>query len=215
MNSNRSVKCLHCHQMFRPDVRNRRHQRYCSSKDCRRASKLASQRRDPGRTDCLRCTHGSVLALDAAQHPLPARCDPTTPDPDHGARQASLMERPGCGGFFIGKVRALNNVNQLLLRRIIGFSIQADNAGNPSSADLISINSSGQGVVADCFRHPSRLNHELVRDTYGRSNNDLTTRSAPINGITLSNTSSNTPCSAVAAFLPLRTRQSRVVTKQM
>ncbi len=49
--------------------------------------------------------------------------------------------------------------------------------------------------------------------SYGRSNNDLTTPSAPINGITLSDTSSNTPCFAVAAFLTLRTRQSKVVIK--
>ncbi len=45
MNSNRRVKCLHCQQLFRADVRNRRHQRYCSQMDCRRASKAASQRR--------------------------------------------------------------------------------------------------------------------------------------------------------------------------
>jgi len=31
--------------MFHPDVRNRRHQRYCSARDCRLASKAASQRR--------------------------------------------------------------------------------------------------------------------------------------------------------------------------
>jgi len=45
MKQNRTRKCLHCHQIFHPDVRNRRHQRYCSAKDCRRASKAASQYR--------------------------------------------------------------------------------------------------------------------------------------------------------------------------
>jgi len=45
MKQNRTRKCLHCHQIFHPDVRNRRHQRHCSAKDCRRASKAASQRR--------------------------------------------------------------------------------------------------------------------------------------------------------------------------
>ena len=38
-------KCRHCGQLFRPDPRNLRHQRYCSAKQCRRASKAASQRR--------------------------------------------------------------------------------------------------------------------------------------------------------------------------
>ena len=38
-------KCRHCGQLFRPDPRNLRHQRYCSAKECRRVSKAASQRR--------------------------------------------------------------------------------------------------------------------------------------------------------------------------
>lgn len=38
-------KCLHCLKLFRPDHRNRRHQRYCGEPACRRASKAESQRR--------------------------------------------------------------------------------------------------------------------------------------------------------------------------
>ena len=38
-------KCLCCEELFRPDPRNRRHQRYCSKPACRRASHAASQRR--------------------------------------------------------------------------------------------------------------------------------------------------------------------------
>ena len=41
----RRRKCRHCGQLFRPDPRNVRHQRYCSAPVCRRASKAASQRR--------------------------------------------------------------------------------------------------------------------------------------------------------------------------
>lgn len=41
----RRRKCLHCGELFRPDPRNVRHQRYCSEPACRRASKAASQRR--------------------------------------------------------------------------------------------------------------------------------------------------------------------------
>jgi hypothetical protein len=36
-------KC--CHKLFRPDPRNRRHQRYCAAPSCRAASKAASQAR--------------------------------------------------------------------------------------------------------------------------------------------------------------------------
>ena len=41
----RCRKCLHCGELFRPDARNRRHQRYCCAPRCRQASKAASQRR--------------------------------------------------------------------------------------------------------------------------------------------------------------------------
>lgn len=45
MTRSRRRKCRHCGQLFRPDPRNRHHQRYCSAMACRRASKAASQRR--------------------------------------------------------------------------------------------------------------------------------------------------------------------------
>lgn len=45
MKRTRRRKCLHCGELFKPDARNRRHQRYCSTSACRKASKAASQRR--------------------------------------------------------------------------------------------------------------------------------------------------------------------------
>ena len=45
-------KCKCCLKLFRPDPRNRRHQRYCSATACRAASKTAGQARwlaTPGR----------------------------------------------------------------------------------------------------------------------------------------------------------------------
>ena len=41
----RKCKCLHCKDLFRADYRNRTRQKYCSKPDCRRASKIASQRK--------------------------------------------------------------------------------------------------------------------------------------------------------------------------
>jgi hypothetical protein len=38
-------KCKCCLKLFRPDPRNRRHQRYCPARACRAASKTASQAR--------------------------------------------------------------------------------------------------------------------------------------------------------------------------
>ena len=45
MKHRRRRKCRHCHELFRPDARNVRHQKYCSKAPCRKASKAASQRR--------------------------------------------------------------------------------------------------------------------------------------------------------------------------
>jgi hypothetical protein len=45
MKRGRRRKCLCCGSLFRPDPRNRWHQRYCSQPACRKASKAASQRR--------------------------------------------------------------------------------------------------------------------------------------------------------------------------
>jgi hypothetical protein len=41
----RRRKCRCCHELFRPDPRNLRHQRYCCKASCRRASHAASQQR--------------------------------------------------------------------------------------------------------------------------------------------------------------------------
>lgn len=41
----RKRKCLNCKELFLPDYRNLRHQRYCSKSECRAASKKASQQR--------------------------------------------------------------------------------------------------------------------------------------------------------------------------
>jgi len=38
-------KCRHCKQLFRPDYRNRHHQRYCSKPACRQQGKADAQRR--------------------------------------------------------------------------------------------------------------------------------------------------------------------------
>lgn len=45
MKRRRLRKCRHCRELFQPDWRNLRHQKYCSKPHCRQASHAASQRR--------------------------------------------------------------------------------------------------------------------------------------------------------------------------
>jgi len=47
----RRRKCLHCQKFFAPDARNRHHQRFCGKRECRRASKRASQRQWHGQPE--------------------------------------------------------------------------------------------------------------------------------------------------------------------
>lgn len=73
MKKKRRRKCLHCRKLFRADPRNRRHQRYCAERECRRASKAASQRRwheQPGNRDYF-CGPAHVERVRAwrAAHP--------------------------------------------------------------------------------------------------------------------------------------------------
>jgi hypothetical protein len=45
MGSIKKKKCKHCRQLFLPDPRNAKRQKYCSKPDCRKASKKDSQQR--------------------------------------------------------------------------------------------------------------------------------------------------------------------------
>jgi hypothetical protein len=45
MKQRRKRRCRHCGELFQPDRRNLRHQRYCAQPQCRKESHAASQRR--------------------------------------------------------------------------------------------------------------------------------------------------------------------------
>ena len=77
MKRRRRRKCLHCGELFHPDVRNAHHQRYCGEAACRRASKAASQRRwlsKPANRDYFRgAAHVERVRAWRAEHPGYAR----------------------------------------------------------------------------------------------------------------------------------------------
>ena len=89
MSTRRRRKCRHCGQLFRPDPRSVRHQRYCSAEMCRRASKAASQRRwlakaaiggdfrGVGRRSCprVRLLRRGALVGALRQRPVPGIAD--------------------------------------------------------------------------------------------------------------------------------------------
>ncbi len=109
MNQQRLRKCRHCRELFRPDPRNLRHQRFCSKSPCRRVSKAESQRRwlaKPDNRDYFRGPENveRVRAWRAAHpgywrrsspniHPALQEYSLTQPTDNHN-ESASLMNSP-------------------------------------------------------------------------------------------------------------------------
>lgn len=51
MGKQRKQKCKHCQQLFHPNPRNAKKQKYCSQPECRKASKAASQQKWLGKPE--------------------------------------------------------------------------------------------------------------------------------------------------------------------
>jgi len=109
MNKQRRRKCRNCGELFRPDPRNLRHQRFCSKSLCRRASKAESQRRwlaKPDNRDYFRGPENveRVRAWRAAHPGYWRRLSPNTGSAlqeysltqaaDNNEQSASLMNSP-------------------------------------------------------------------------------------------------------------------------
>jgi len=72
MKRSRRRKCLCCGQLYEPDPRNRRHQKFCSQPACRQSSKTISQRRwrrSLGRDYFRRKTHLDRVRKWRENHP--------------------------------------------------------------------------------------------------------------------------------------------------
>ena len=70
MRKSRKPKCAHCNQLFRPDPRNVKRQKYCSRPECRKASKAASQKKwleKPENQDYFQGTDNTMPSAAVAQ----------------------------------------------------------------------------------------------------------------------------------------------------
>jgi len=87
----RRRKCRCCHTLFKPDHRNRRHQRYCSKAFCRQASKAQSQRRWLSKKENQDYFRGpdQVARVQAWRQRHPGYwCKKSSPLQDHSLAQA-------------------------------------------------------------------------------------------------------------------------------
>ena len=73
MKSSPKRKCCHCKELYLPDYRNRRHQRFCARAECRAVSKAQSQRQwreKPQNQDYFRGSdHSARVRQWRARHP--------------------------------------------------------------------------------------------------------------------------------------------------
>ena len=124
MRKRRHRKCLNCRELFCPDARNIRHQRYCSAAACRKASHAASQRRwldKPENRDYFRgCEQVARVRAWRAAHPGYARKRAVQPL----ALQEDLFTQPldrakGSGAFAVPALQEVLEAQALVLIGLI------------------------------------------------------------------------------------------------
>jgi hypothetical protein len=139
MKRTRRRKCRHCLKLFRPDPRNRHHQRYCSAPECRRASKSASQRRwlkQPGNRDYFRGReHVERVRAWRAAHPGYWRSGVLRRRALQDDSLAQAHESEGKSGFLMASpLQELSSAQPLVLMGLIahltGSALQDDIASS-------------------------------------------------------------------------------------
>jgi hypothetical protein len=135
MKRRRRRKCRHCRELFRPDPRNRYHQRYCSKPDCRRESKAASQRRwleKPANRDYFRGqAHVERVRRWRAAHPGYWRAGVQKGPALQEDSSAQAHELPGkTGALAASPLQELSSAQPLVLLGLIahltGSALQED-----------------------------------------------------------------------------------------
>ncbi len=164
MSQIRRRKCLHCNCLFRPDPRNRRHQRFCSKPECRRASKARSQRRwlsKPANRDYFRGPeHVARVRAWRAAHPGYGR----KPLPEGSALQEHSLGQvtdpnKKSAALTADPLQELCRVQPLVLLGLIAHLTQA----------------TLQEDIARATRHFQQLAHDVLNP--GQTHGDQTTPS--------------------------------------
>lgn len=132
MSKRRRRKCRNCGELFRPDPRNLRHQRYCAELACRRASKAASQQRWLAKADNRDYFQGpeNVARVRAwrAAHPGYWR-QPRPALQEHSLAQATETQGK-CAPLAVSPLQELSRAQPLVLMGLIaqltGAALQED-----------------------------------------------------------------------------------------
>ena len=136
MKPRRRRKCPSCGQLYEPDPRNLRHQRYCRQPACRQASKVASQRRwrqSPKGRDYFKGT-ANVIRVQAWRRAHPGywrgRPKPSRALQDHSLAQPFVVK----ADTFRLTHRALQD--QLLMQTSLLLGLIANLTGSALQEDI-------------------------------------------------------------------------------
>lgn len=154
MRKSKKPKCAHCKQLFRPDPRNVKRQKYCSQPECRKASKAASQKKwleKPENQNYFQGTDNTCRVQQwRSRHPGYWRNKHRKPEPlqDSSAsesveKQAVMQQLPS---------HALQDL--LSAQPLVFLGLLAQLSGSPLQDDIVTIGRRLQQLGQDILNQP-------------------------------------------------------------
>ena len=154
MRKSRKPKCVHCKQLFRPDPRNIKKQKYCSRPECRKASKAASQKKWLEKSENQDYFQGTDNTCRVQQwrkeHPGYWRKGPDEPEPLQDFLSPILVEKQG-----VGKQLPNHALQELLrVQPLVFLGLLAQLSGSPLQDNIVSLGRRLQQLGQDIVNQP-------------------------------------------------------------
>lgn len=154
MQKSRKPKCAHCKQLFRPDPRNVKTQKYCSQPECRKASKAASQKKWLEKPENQDYFQGSDNITRVQQwrkdHPGYWRKRQGHPEPLQDSLSPNLVEKQE-----VGKQLPNHALQELLMAQPLVFlGLLAQLGGSPLQDNIVSLGRRLQQLGQDILNQP-------------------------------------------------------------
>lgn len=154
MRKSRKPKCVHCKQLFGPDPRNVKRQKYCSQPECRKASKAASQKKwleKPENQDYFHGTDNTSRVQQwRSRHPGYWRKKHGQPEPLQDFLSPILVEKQEV------TKQLPNHALQELLRAqpLVFLGLLAQLSGSPLQDNIVSLGRHLQQLGQDIVNQP-------------------------------------------------------------
>jgi len=154
MRKSRKPKCAHCKQLFRPDPRNVKRQKYCSRPECRKASKAASQKKwleKPENHDYFQGIDNMFRVQQwRKEHPGYWRKRPSKPEPLQETLSPNSVEKQD-----VTKELPNHALQELLgAQPLVFLGLLAQLGGSPLQDNIVSLGRRLQQLGQDIVNQP-------------------------------------------------------------